>query len=98
MYVLLYECVYIRTLSWLRHLYQVEFCSFIVRYPQRGHLCTVGIFLVFFLARNACLAYILQINVHFRKCMPKNFTTPELNNQGGIFYVLKSQGILFQTV
>ena len=30
----------------LRHLYQVEFCSFIVRYPTRGHPCTVDSFLV----------------------------------------------------
>ena len=41
-YVLLYECVYIHTYVRdpvrlrLRHLYQVEFCSFIVRYPTAG--------------------------------------------------------------
>ena len=33
----------------LRHLYQVEFCSFIVRYPTAGHPCTVDTFLVFHL-------------------------------------------------
>ena len=31
----------------LSHLYQVEFCSFIVRYPTAGHPRTVGTFLVF---------------------------------------------------
>ena len=31
----------------IRHLYQVEFCSFIVRYPTAGHPCTVDTFLVF---------------------------------------------------
>ena len=41
MYVLLYECVYIRTyvrdpVRLRRHLYQVEFCSFIGRYPTAG--------------------------------------------------------------
>ena len=42
MYVLLYECVYVCTYVHdpvrlgFRHLYQVEFCSFIVRYPTAG--------------------------------------------------------------
>ena len=40
MYVLLYKCVYVRTYDpvrlRLRHLYQVEFCSFIVRYLTAG--------------------------------------------------------------
>ena len=42
MYVLLYECVYVHRYVHvpvrlrLRHLYQVEFCSFIVRYPTAG--------------------------------------------------------------
>ena len=42
MYVLLYKCVYVRTYIRdpvrlrLRHLYQVEFCSFIVGYPTAG--------------------------------------------------------------
>ena len=50
MYVFLYECVYIHTYIYtyvhtyvrdpvrlrLRHLYEVEFCSFIVRYPTAG--------------------------------------------------------------
>ena len=38
MYVLLYECGYIRdpVRLRLRHLYQVELCSFIVRYPTVG--------------------------------------------------------------
>ena len=54
MYVLLYECVYIRTYVRdpvrlrLRHLYQVEFCSFIVRY--REHQCTVYTLLVLVLS------------------------------------------------
>ena len=57
MYVLLYECVYVRTYIHtyvrdpvrlrLRHLYQVEFCSFIVKY-HRGHPCTLDTFLVVF--------------------------------------------------
>ena len=39
MYILLNECVYVRTITVrlrLRHLYQVEFCSLIVRYPTAG--------------------------------------------------------------
>ena len=32
----------------LRHLYQVEFCSFIVRYPTEGASMYVDIFLVTF--------------------------------------------------
>ena len=32
----------------LRHLYQVELCSFIVRYPTAGHPCTVDTILVYF--------------------------------------------------
>ena len=46
MYVLLYECVYVCTYVHtyvrdpvrlgLRHLYLVEFCSFLVRYPTAG--------------------------------------------------------------
>ena len=59
MYVLLYEyvyvCTYVIVLMYmrdpvrlrLRHLYQVELCSFILRYPQGGHPCTVDTFLVF---------------------------------------------------
>ena len=56
MYAFLYECVYVRMYVHtyvcdpvklrLRHFYQVEFCSFIVRYPQWGHPCTVDTFLV----------------------------------------------------
>ena len=38
MYALLYKCVYVcdPVRLRLRHLYQVEFCSFIVRYPTAG--------------------------------------------------------------
>ena len=38
MYVLLYVCTYVHdpVRLGLRHLYQVEFCSFIVRYPTAG--------------------------------------------------------------
>ena len=31
---------------WLKHLYQVEFCCFIVGFPQQGYPCTVDTFLV----------------------------------------------------
>ena len=36
MYVLWYKCVRDPVRLRLRHLYQVEFCSFIVRYPTAG--------------------------------------------------------------
>ena len=56
MYILLYKCVYVCMYIWdpvglrLRHLYQVEFCSFIVRYHTAeaslycGHISSFEIF------------------------------------------------------
>ena len=58
MYVLLYECVYIRTYVRdpvrlrLRHLYQVEFCSFIVMYPTAGASVYCGHISSFFFIKN----------------------------------------------
>ena len=62
MYVLLYECVYVHEYMYLRDpvrlrlrlLYQVEFCSFIVRYPTAGasvyygHISSFFFFFFFF--------------------------------------------------
>ena len=85
MYVLLIECVYVRTYIHtyvrdtvrlrLRHLYQVEFCSFIVKY-HRGHPCTLDTFLVVFLFVLVLLIYSLFISSRVNRliCLDAEFS------------------------
>ena len=58
MYIHTYICDPVRL--WLRHLYQVEFCSFVVRYPTAGASVYCGHISSFFISPGICILWILR--------------------------------------
>ena len=59
---------------WLRHLYQVEFCSFLVRYPTAGasvHCGHISSFFGSFSENSWLLHYFFVYFFFFQDCIPQ---------------------------